>query len=681
MKLPILKHRSWWRLGLIYGGGIIVLVLLLAASLTQGQVDISFLTVKDALLNPQDTLEHHLVLSMRLPRAIIAILVGAALAVAGALLQTVTRNPLASAGTFGINAGAFFVVVLAAVFFPVLKSSMPLILALSGGIGAAFCAYLLAGGKKGSPVRMALAGMIVTLVLSSFTSTLQLLYENETNGLFIWGSGSLIQNDWGSVSYAWLWIIATLLISFYFSRRLDLLELDEGTAKSLGQRVDATRMVALFSAVFLASVSVSVVGPIGFVGLIAPHLVRLIGMHRHRWLIPGSALWGANVLLCADIFARMFRSTIGELPAGVVTALIGAPWLIWLATRGAKGEQRVSSSTSMQVGMARSKIAYPLLIILSLLSIAIFFVLSLSLGGIRVPIAETLAVLAGQGEDLYRNIIMNLRIPRITVALLAGAGLGVAGAMLQGAVRNPLADPSIIGVTSGAGVGALLLIVMFPTLSYGLLPLAAILGAAISAAVVYFFAWRRGLHPTVLILIGIAVTAINSAIIHFLVIRSGMSAAPALAWLAGSTYARGWAEVYLLAPFLIILLPLAWWYGRKVDLLAFGDQTALGLGLKLRQTRLIAAFIGVALAAIVVAAVGTIGFVGLLAPHAARMLIGHNHRRLVVLSALLGANLLLVADILGRTAISPKEIPVGLVVALIGAPYIFMLMLRSRARA
>ncbi|WP_238403136.1 Fe(3+)-hydroxamate ABC transporter permease FhuB [Paenibacillus mesophilus] len=680
---PIVQNRPK-RSGLksifVFGGGLLALVVLLFASLTQGEADITTRTVIDALLSPQQSLQHNLVLGIRLPRAVMGMLAGAALAVAGVLLQTITRNPLASAGTFGINSGAYFVVVAGTVFMPSLISSAPLLMALVGGCGGAVMAYLMAGGTRGTPVRMALSGMIVTMVLSSFTSALQLLFENETNGLFMWGSGSLIQNDWKGVQHAWPWIAAGGAVVLLFIRTLDMLELGDDTAKSLGQKVDAARLSALAAAILLAGVTVSVVGPIGFVGLIAPHLVRLIGFRRHRLLLPASALWGAVVLVGADTIARLFRSTIGELPAGAVTALIGAPWLIWLAVRGTKEQRSVEAASSMSVGFAPKKVPYWLMLALMGVLLASCFVIGLAAGGLKIPVGEVLAVLTGGGQDMYRNIILDMRMPRIAVAMLAGAGLAVSGVMLQGAVRNPLADPSIIGVTSGAGVGALLLLVVWPSAPGSLLPVTAFIGAIAAAIVVYALSWRKALHPTVLTLVGIAVTAIGSAAIHFLVIKSGMGAAPALAWLAGSTYGRGWEQFRWLAAAIVLFVPFAWHLGRKIDLLAFGDPVSLGLGLKLQRTRMISAGVGVALAAIAVSCIGTVGFIGLLAPHAARMLVGQNQRKSVGLAALLGALLLLLADIVGRVAIAPKEVPAGLVVALIGTPYLLALMYRSFGR-
>lgn len=671
--------RISWKSFLVFGGGLLALCLLLFLNFTQGEAHISVRTVIQAWISPQDTPDHHMVRGLRMPRAVIGMLAGAALAVAGALLQTVTRNPLASASTLGLNAGAYFIIVLAAVYFPALKSDHALLLALLGACGAAVTAYFMSGGRKSSPLRMVLAGMIVTLVLSAFTSGLQIMYENETNGLFMWGSGALGQNDWQGVQYAYPWVCIGLVIAFLFHQKLDMLALSEETAISLGENINFVRLVALAAAILLAGVTVSVVGPIGFIGLIAPHLVRLIGLQRHRLLIPGSALWGAVVLLSADTIAKMFRSTLGELPAGSVTALLGAPWLIWLAIRGAKMKASAESS-SMSVGYVGTRIPYALLVAVSSIALLFLIIFGLTAGALHIPLSDVIAVITGHGEEMARNVILNLRLPRILVAALAGASLAIAGSMMQGAVRNPLADPSVVGVTSGAGMGALLVLTIWPNAPGTWVPVGAIIGALLSAGSVYALAWKKGLNPVVLILVGIAVSALGSAVIQFLVIQSKLGAAPALTWLAGSTYARGWKECIQLLITTAILMPSAWLLGRRVDLLAFGDLVSVGLGLKLQRTRLITATIGVFVAAIAVAAVGTVSFIGLLAPHAVRLFMGQQHQKSVVLSAILGAILLTGADIIGKTILIPKEIPSGIVVAIIGAPYLLFLMYRSTVR-
>lgn len=216
--------------------GLLSLIVLTFVSLTQGLADISVKTVVQALVSPQDIADHHMIRSVRLPRTVMGLLAGAALAVSGVLMQTVTRNPLASETTLGVNAGAYLAVVVGLIFWPGLLHQYALPLAVAGGTLAAVAVYALAGRSSGSPLRIALSGMIVTLVLSSVTSALVLLNQQTTQGIFLWGSGSLIQNDWDGVAFSWPWIVGGLLVLYVAVRQWDILLLNEESARSLGQR-------------------------------------------------------------------------------------------------------------------------------------------------------------------------------------------------------------------------------------------------------------------------------------------------------------------------------------------------------------------------------------------------------------------------------------------------------------
>jgi ferric hydroxamate transport system permease protein len=669
-----------WRIIGIFGGGLAALFVLSILSLGFGEAKIPAATVLEGLLNRQDVMEHNLLWDIRMPRTVIGLLAGAALAAAGALLQTITKNPLASSDTLGINAGAYFMVVLGMVTFPALQHQFPFLLAVAGGLIAALAAYLLSGGKGATPVRLALSGMIVSMVLGAFTSALHIFNKNETQNLFLWGSGSLIQLDWDGVKYAWPFVIPLLIAAMLAGRQFDALELDESTARSLGQRVGLARGLGLGLSVLLAAVVVSVVGPIGFVGLVAPHLVRLSGIRKHHLLIPASALWGALLITAADTLARMVRSSVGEMPVGAVMAIIGAPWLIWLVLTKMKNiSGSGSGQSSMDIGGTALRMRFvPTVIFMTVLLIVVILV-SLSLGGTRIPISDLLGSLFHSGDGSY-SVLLNLRLPRTLVAAGGGIALAISGVLIQSAVRNPLADASIIGVTSGAGLGALTILVAFPALTVLAVPIAAIAGGALAAAFVFFMAWRRALNPSVLILLGIAVSAIASAGIQVMIVKGSLWSSSSLIWLTGSTYGRSWSQFNSLLIFLIVLVPLAYYLGRRFDLLAFGDESSTGLGLPVRGTRLWAMIIGVMLAAGAVASVGTIGFLGLMAPHAVRMMIGHHTRRSIVLSGLLGGLMLVIADTLGRTIMAPKEIPSGLIIMLIGAPYFLFLMYRSQVR-
>lgn len=667
-----------WRTLSIYGGGLTALIVLFFVSLCYGEASIPLHTVVDSLMGRQDTLEHNMIWDLRMPRTVIGILAGGALAVAGSLLQTITRNPLAASDTLGINAGAYFVVVLGTIFFPGLMQQSPFLFAVLGGLLAAASAYFMGGGRTSSPVRLALSGMIVSMVLGSFTSALHIFFSQETQALFLWGSGTLVQNDWSGVIYAWPWVIGITIVALVLSRQWDMLELDESTASSLGQKVGMARATGLIIAVLLAAVIVSVIGPIGFVGLVAPHLVRLSGIRSNRLLLPGVFLWGAALLVGADVLAKMVHNSSLELPTGAVMAIIGAPWLIWLVLTRMKAANGSGMSTSMSTGARSRRWAFgPIAIIFTVLTLALVL-LSTMFGGMRIPMADLLPSLF-QSDGLY-SAIVQLRIPRTLVAAGAGAALAISGVLIQMAVRNPLADASIVGVSSGAGLGAMMVIILWPGLPVFLLPIAAIVGAGLAAAVVFSLSWKKGLNPSAVVLLGIAMSAIAGAGIQVLIVRGAVYGSSGFIWLTGSTYARTWDQVKIIGVFLLILIPLAWWLARRFELLVFDDNSASGLGLSVRRTRLLAMTVGVLLAAGAVACVGTVGFIGLIAPHMVRLLTGNKLRRSMFLSALVGAVMLVLADTIGRTIMAPTEIPSGLLIAIIGTPYFLYLMYRSNWR-
>jgi len=357
--------------------------------------------------------------------------------------------------------------------------------------------------------------------------------------------------------------------------------------------------------------------------------------------------------------------------------MIGAPWLIWFVLTKMKGVSGSAGHSSMNIGRIPIRFRFfHLVTIMSVLAIGLILI-SMTLGGTRIPLDSLMGSLIGaEGAPSY-SVLLQLRLPRTLVAAGAGIALAVSGVLIQSAVRNPLADASVIGVTSGAGLGALAILIAWPTLPIALLPIAAIIGAVTAATIVFLFSWHKQLNPPVLILLGIAVSALASAGIQALIIQGSLWGSTAYVWLTGSTYGRSWNQFVIMMVFLVVLLPIAWMLGRRFDLLALKDESAIGLGLPVRRTRLAAMTVGVLLTAGAVASVGTVGFLGLMAPHAVRMMIGHHTRRSIVLSALLGALLLIAADTIGRTIMAPMEIPSGILISLIGAPYFLFLMYRS----
>ncbi|WP_027956614.1 FecCD family ABC transporter permease [Halobacillus kuroshimensis] len=302
--------------------------------------------------------------------------------------------------------------------------------------------------------------------------------------------------------------------------------------------------------------------------------------------------------------------------------------------------------------------------------------LSIGIGAVWIGPAGIFEYIIGKEASGQAYIIENFRLPRIVVGLLAGTGLGLSGAILQGVIRNPLASPDVIGITKGAGLAAAAVILLYPGLPVLALPAAAFSGAALVMLGLYVFAFRRGVQPATLALIGIALGAVCQAGIQFLTIKFPLETNAALVWLTGSVWGKDWTDVLMLVPFILIGAPAAWLLSRKLDVLNLGDDVAEGLGEPVQKARLSLLALAVVLAGASVAVVGTLGFVGLIAPHIARQMVGNRHVYLLPASALTGALLLVTADSLGRGLFPPTEVPAGIFTAVIGAPY-FLFLLRK----
>ncbi|MEM7126028.1 MAG: iron ABC transporter permease [Chloroflexota bacterium] len=286
---------------------------------------------------------------------------------------------------------------------------------------------------------------------------------------------------------------------------------------------------------------------------------------------------------------------------------------------------------------------------------------------------------SGASFDDYNFIVNTLRLPRMLVAALVGLALGVSGTILQGLTRNPLAAPGILGINAGAGFVAVTLIVVLEITTPGIIPLAAFGGAVTVALLIYLLAWRGGDSPIRLILIGIGLGAVTNALTTLMITFGDIwNVQRALIWLTGSVYGRSWDEFWPLFAWVLIFSPLAFLLARDLNALNLGEDVAKGLGTRVELRRGLLLLAAVALAGATVAAAGTIGFVGLMAPHISRRLSGPDHIGLLPTAGVVGALIVVAADLVGRTILAPIELPAGLVTAAIGAPFFIYLLLRQR---
>ncbi|WP_328328792.1 iron ABC transporter permease [Kribbella sp. NBC_00382] len=664
---------------------IVAVVLLAAIHLTQGTSSVNAGDLLKLVIGQGTDNSANVLVASRLPRLLAGVLVGLALGVAGAGLQSLARNPLASPDTLGVNAGAYLAVVIFAAFgisLPTLPSGG---IAFVGGLAAAVLVLSLSAGGTAGPTRLILAGSAVAMALAGVTTLLMLLYREETIGTFAWGAGTLVQTDLVAVKQMAPIVAVGIIGAMVLAPKLDILALGDDTASVLGVRVRRTRVWITLVTVLLSAAAVTVAGPVGFVGLVAPVLVRLIaplvpGLMRHRVLLPLSGLSGILVVIASDV---VLRAILGgqagvEIPTGIMTMLVGAVVLVWLARRF-----RDSGPSRQQAGRAGG----------GLRTRRTFWIVTVSLVVLLVA-ALVFAMLAGDAflrtGDIVNWIngrsgraityVLDTRFPRVLSAVLCGAALAIAGATVQAVCRNPLAEPGILGITGGAGVGAVVVLMAVPTAGIWLLSGVAAVAALATFALVYLVSWRGGLSSDRLVLIGVGVSSATTAIITFVIVYTDpWNISLAMTWLSGSTYGRTLPQVIPVAIALIVLTPVIVLARRELDLLSLDDDVPRILGVRLERTRLVALVGAALMTAAAVSAIGVVGFVGLVAPHAARALVGGRHARLLPIAALLGAVLVSVADSLGRTLLAPAQIPAGLLTALIGAPYFVYLLWRTRA--
>ncbi|OLF13028.1 ABC transporter permease [Actinophytocola xinjiangensis] len=624
------------------------------------------------------------VVAARLPRLLAAIVVGVALGLSGAVLQSVSRNIIASPDTLAVNAGAHLAIVAVAAFGVSLPMFGAAGVAFLGGLGAAALVLMLSGAGGTGTARLVLAGTAIALMMVALKTTLLLLFAQETRGLFAWGEGSLEQNGLSGVT-TFAPVVAVVLVALLaMSRRMDLVYVGDDHARALGVRVTAVRATAVVLAVLLSASAVVLTGPIGFVGLAAPALIRLLAtavprLHRHAVLLPVAGLAGAVVMITADV---LLRALIGsqralEIPTGVVTTILGAIFLVVLA-RTLRVSGSAAEPPAAGVRAATSRTRY-LVLLTGLVVLAVVVAGGGALlGDAKLLLGDLVNWVSGQAGPIVSGVMDN-RLPRVLAALLAGASLALAGAVFQNVSRNPLAEPGIIGVTGGAGIGAVVVITLVPLSGFWLQAGAAGIGAGVAAALVFLSAARRGFASDNLVLIGFGVSAGTNAIIAMLItLTDPWNESKALTWLSGSTYGRTFEHLVPMMVALVIVVPVLTYLRGTLDLLSLDEETPRLLGVRVPGARLALLVCAVVLTGAAVAGVGVIGFVGLVAPHAARALVGRRSARVLPVAALLGAILVCVADLIGRSVIAPAQLPAGLVTAIVGTPYFIWLLYRGR---
>ncbi|SHE98447.1 FecCD family ABC transporter permease [Clostridium fallax] len=317
-----------------------------------------------------------------------------------------------------------------------------------------------------------------------------------------------------------------------------------------------------------------------------------------------------------------------------------------------------------------------LIILISLVILAALVIVTIGIGSVSIPIKDIIDTFLGNGNEINESIIMNMRLPRIIIAVFVGASLSMSGALLQSVMKNPLADPGITGVSSGASLVAIIIMIYVPTLNK-FLPFCAFLGAIVACIMVFALSWDNGLNSMRIILAGVAVNAIFLGLTSLLSILNSDKIQGILLWINGSIAYKGWNDVKYLVPYSIVGIILALFCAKGANILALGDDVATNLGINVNKTRVLISLVAVFLAGISTSIVGVIGFIGLIVPHICRLILGYDYKYLIPMSATLGGILLLIADTMARFIARPIELPVGVLMSMIGGPF-FLFLLRRR---
>ena len=597
-----------------------------------------------------------------LPRMAMALLAGGSTAAATMLMQQLMRNPLASDGTLAVSSGAQTALVAATVFAPSFLSYGTSAVAFAGAAVALGAVLWLSSRRGLQPLTVVLAGLVVSLYLGSLTGIVMLFFSEETRGVMQWGSGSLVQDSWRD-TLGLLWrVAATALFTAFLIKPLTIMSLSDTQAEAVGIPVKKIRLLSLAAAAFLGASVVGFVGMMGFAGLAAATLVRQTGVRTLPMRLICSFIIGALLLMLTDnslMLLKHYRCIV--LPAGAVPALIGEPLLLWLMMKSPSRPSFQTASDTAPAALHTSR----LLRLLPLIAIA----------------AAVLALTVGRYDETLRLTIdpeyFVFRCPRVMLAAATGTMLALTGVMLQRLTQNPMAGPELLGISSGTAFGAMACVMLFGiTSGSGWFWLVGVISALASLGLLMLFNRKNGLTPEKVLLTGMAIAALADAAIRIWTASGDYRVQQLLVWMSGSTYQATPESALIVsllaAASLLLILPLQRWLG----LLSLNADVAQSTGVNVSLARMVLIASSAALTAAATLLIGPLSFVGLLAPHLARMLGARLPGQQLAAAALIGASVMMTADWLGRQVMFPYEVPAGMMATLIGGAY-FMMMMRK----
>ncbi|WP_083603535.1 Fe(3+)-hydroxamate ABC transporter permease FhuB [Psychrobacter sp. C 20.9] len=592
--------------------------------------------------------------------SVVALLAGGLLGVVSILLQQLVKNPLASDTTLGVGIGAQLAMLIVTLFLPSLAIYGGLYVAFVGAIMSMGLVFALSAPSRFNPLILILAGLVVNILLAAVANVLVLFFAERSNGMLSWAAGFLAQSSWDS-SRA-LMITATLaaIACLPLLKPLTLMSLDDSQAKRLGVPINGIRALVVVIVAVVTALVISEVGLIGFIGLGAASLVNALGISSiGKRLVTAFGL-GALLLLLTSNVALLLEPILGmQIPAGAMTGILGAPLIIWLILR--QRRDRIETITPMMSGQNKTIVFWRWSVgVIITIMLACLFVQDINGWGISTDWALT----------------QQYRLPRSLSAAATGMMLAVAGVLLQTLTRNPMASPEVLGVSSGAALGVILGFLLLPSLGLsagaGTLLISGLSGAM---AVLLLIMWlARRVSSGYLLLVGIGIAAMMDGVMHMVKLSGDPRLEAMLSWLSGTTYSAQPSTVWYLMGIALILLVLSLLIVKPLRVLGLGTGVARNLGVAVTPVTLSLLALVAALSTASTLAVGPLSFIGLMVPHLATSLGAVKLERQLLLAALLGAGVMVIADWIGRYVMFPYELPAGTVAAIIGGGYFLWLI-------
>ncbi|WJW81217.1 Fe(3+)-hydroxamate ABC transporter permease FhuB [Moellerella wisconsensis] len=608
----------------------------------------------------------------QLPRLAITLLIGGLLGVTGSLMQQLTQNNLTSPLTLGTSSGAWLALVVINIWFTDWVADDSAMAAMVGALFAFSLVVMIAGLRNMTGLPLIVSGMVVNILFGAIATALITLNSQFAQNIFMWGAGDLAQDGWDTVLWLLPRAVPVLAIFFFAPRILTLLRLGHQGAEARGLAVLPMFSLFIILATWLVSISITAVGMISFIGLLAPNMVRAFGIRTARNELFASFLLGSALLLLTDSLSMLLSVWLNTvIPSGVTAAAIGAPALIWFSRKKTQAQDQLSVSlTPLTPKLSVYTLSLIILVLIAGLAVSIFMQLNQS---------DSAWLWEGswQWPLPYQ---WSLRWPRLLAAIFSGIALALAGTILQRMIYNPLASPDILGVSSGATFAlvffSLLVGSTIQTSQWGI----ALLGSGMVLMLLLALGKRQKFAPASLILIGISLTASLEAFVQFFLAKGTLSSYKILLWLSGSTYRVSEQHALLFSLAIGLIAGVVLLLARGLTLISIGRSFAQARGLATERASMILLILVALLCALVTSTVGPLAFIGLVAPHMAVLLGAQQVKAQLIIGSLIGACLMVWADWLGQTLIFPRQIAAGTLVAILGGGYFLGLMLLNRRR-